>query len=138
MSTRPQLPPQQIIGPNSPGAISGDMSQASITSAVTILGQKTVGSVEYSWTGTSPVGTLIIQGSNSYSLNLNGTVNNAGIWTTLYWTLNGGSAVNSVSISGNSGNGIIDLGTGIWAFRTVYTKGSGTGTLLATLTLRVT
>lgn len=83
----------------------------------------------FKWTGTSPVGTISIQGSNDFSLNNALNPYNSGTWNTL--TLNyGGSAVTTIPISGNSGNGIVDVtATGIYAVRLVYTAGSGSGTL---------
>lgn len=138
MSQRPRIPPQVVIGPGSPGNVSGDMSQASITSAVTILGSNTLGSYAYSWTGTTPVGTLAIQISDDYALAADGqTVVNAGTWNTVYFTLNGSTVVNSAPVSGNTGNGMIEFSTGAWAIRTVYTKTSGTGTLVATIAAKV-
>lgn len=86
-----------------------------------------------SWTGTSPVGTVSVQGSNDYLLNPEGAVMNAGTWNTL--TLNyGGSAVTTVPVTGNTGNGMIDvIATGIYAVRLIYTAGSGTGSLTVTM-----
>lgn len=138
MSQRPRIPPQVVIGTGSPGSVSGDMS-ASITSAVTILGASTLGSMSYSWTGTSPVGTIALQISDDYALSADGkTVVNAGTWNSVYFQLNGSSTlVNSAPLSGNSGNGIIEFNTGAWAIRTVYTRTSGTGTLSATITAKV-
>lgn len=86
-----------------------------------------------SWSGSSPVGTVSVQGSNDYSQNAEGAVQNAGTWNTL--TLNyGGSAVTTVPISGNTGNGLIDLvATGVYAIRLIYTATSGTGNLVVTM-----
>ena len=58
---------------------------------------------------------------------------NPGTWNTL--TLNyGGAAVTSVPVSGNTGNGMIDVtATGIYAIRLIYTAGSGTGSLTVTM-----
>lgn len=121
MSTRSNLRPQAVI-------TNGDMSLASITSNPTILQSLTVGSYSYSWAGTAPVGTVAIQVSNDYSLNSNGTVKNAGTWITITVFYNG-AFVQSVPVSGNSGEGLIDWSTGAYAIRTVYTKTSGIGTL---------
>ena len=86
-----------------------------------------------SWTGSSPVGTISVQGSNDFYQNPEGGIQNAGTWSTL--TLNyGGSAVTSIPISGNSGNGVIDVtATGIYAVRLIYTATSGTGSLTVTM-----
>lgn len=124
MSTRSNLKPHQVIE-------DGDMSAASITSQVTVLQTLTIGSYTYSWSGSTPVGTIAIQASNDYKLSSTGEVLNAGTWTTLYFTLDGASVVNSAPVSGNTGTGLIEFSTGAYAIRTVYTKGSGTGTLQA-------
>lgn len=131
MSSRSNLRPQAVIGTGSSPVVSGDMSAATITSNPTVLQSLTVGSYTYSWVGTAPVGTVAVQISNDYSLNPNGTVNNAGTWTTIFFTLNGSSVVSSAPVSGGTGNGIIEWTTGAYAIRTVYTKTSGTGTLQA-------
>lgn len=124
MSTRSNLKPHQVI-------TDGNMASASITSQVTVLQTLTIGSYSYSWSGSTPVGTIAIQASNDYKLDAAGNVLNAGTWTTLYFTLDGSSVVNSAPVSGNTGTGLIEFSTGAYAIRTVYTKGSGTGTLQA-------
>lgn len=130
MSYRPQLSPFKVI-------TNGDMSAASITSAVTVIQKISMMSYAYSWAGTSPVGTIAVQVSNDYALDPNGSVANAGTWNTLTFNLNG-SAVTSAPVSGNSGSGFIDIDqTGAYAIRTVYTKTSGTGTLQATVNGKV-
>lgn len=121
MSTRSNLRPQSVI-------TNGNMAAVSITSLVTILQSMTVGSYSYSWSGTSPVGILELQGSNDYALNGDGSVKNAGTWTIFSLDLNG-SIVSSIPITGNTGNGVIEWTTGVYALRTVYTKTSGIGTL---------
>lgn len=130
MSQRPRIPPESVI-------TNGDMSQATITSAVTLLPSLTLGTYAYSWAGTAPVGNLAIQISNDYSLYPNGTVNNAGTWNTVYVTLNGSSVVNAIPVSGATGNGIVEWSTGAYAIRTVYTKTSGSGTLQAVFAAKV-
>lgn len=124
MSTRPHLAPYQVI-------TNGDMSLTSITSSVTIIQKISMLSYSYSWAGTTPVGTIIVQVSNDYSLNADGTVHNSGTWNTL--TLNvGGTPATSIAVSGNTGTGFVDIDQlGAYAIRTVYTKGSGIGTLQA-------
>jgi hypothetical protein len=96
-----------------------------ITSLVTIISNQSMMSYQYSWTGSSPVGTISIEVSNDYELNSDGTVRTAGTWTPL--------TLSSVpSVSGNTGDGLIDIDQiGAYAIRTVYTAGSGTGTLTA-------
>lgn len=124
MSTRTNFPPQKVI-------TSGDMSATTITSSATILRSMSGCSYTFSWSGTSPVGTLSVEVSNDYSLNPDGSVNNAGTWNPL--TLNvSGTFVASIPVSGNTGKGAINVSEiEFWAIRTVYTKASGTGTLTA-------
>jgi hypothetical protein len=130
MADRPKLSQQPVI-------VDGDMS-GDIVSKPTILNQLTVGTYTYSWSGTSPVGSVSVQISNDYSLNANGTVLNPGTWVTVYFTLNGSSVVNSAPISGNSGEGAIEWTTGANAIRTIYTFASGVGTLQAVFNGKVT
>jgi hypothetical protein len=122
MSSRPQLNPQSVI-------TNGDMSQATLTSLVTIIQKVSMFSYSIAWTGSSPVGTAVIQVSNDYSENAAGGVANPGTWNTLVFE-SGGSTTNSIAISGNSGNAMVDiLQTGTYAVRVQYTKVSGTGSL---------
>lgn len=121
MSTRTSLRPNIVLN-------AGNMT-GNLTSNPTILQSITRPSYSLAWTGTSPVGTVSVQFSNDYSLNPNGTVDNAGTWNTATLNLNG-SAVTTVPISGNTGNAFIDIeGTGAYAMRLIYTAGSGTGSL---------
>lgn len=116
MASRPILPPFPVI-------TNGDMSQATITSAVTVIQNVSMLSYDISWSGTSPVGAMTVQVSNTYKQNADGTVANAGNWTTLALSA-------AAPVSGNTGNGFIDVdGTAGYAIRLVYTKTSGTGTL---------
>lgn len=129
MSTRTSLRPVIVFN-----AVSMASSQ---TSAVTILQSLSKLAYTISWTGSSPVGTLALQGSNDYSLNPNGTVDNTGTWSPLTVSYNG-SNTSSISISGNSGSGIIDVAnTGLYAVRLVYTAGSGSGSLTAVINAKV-
>ncbi len=130
MSARTNLRPQSVI-------TAGDMSTASITSSPTILQSLTLVNYAVTWSGTSPVGTLAVQASDDYALTPGGAVQNAGTWNTLPLDL-AGASVTSIPITGNSGNGMIDIdGLGAYAIRLVYTKGSGTGTLNATINGKV-
>ncbi len=130
MSSRPKIDPYAVI-------VNGDMSQASITSSVTLTPSLSMISYGFSWSGTSPVGTIQIQSSNDYKLNPDGSVANAGTWNTITF-LSAGSAVSSFAVSGNTGNGMIDLfETAAYALRAVYTKGSGVGTLQAIVNAKV-
>lgn len=123
MSSRPIYYPTPVIGSNS--GVSGDMSAASITSLVTVITNISMMSYSYSWTGTSPVGTITVQVSNDYSQNAAGAVLNAGTWNTLPLSA-------ATGVSGNTGNGLVDIDQlGANAIRTVYTKTSGVGTLTA-------
>lgn len=130
MSSRPRIKKFQVI-------TNGNMASASVTSAVTIIEDLSLIGYAYSWDGTSPIGTIEVQLSNNYALNTDGTVSNAGTWTTMTVDYMG-SPVQSVPVTGNTGNGFIDiLETGAYAIRTVYTKTSGIGTLQAIVNAKV-
>lgn len=123
MSSRPILSPFPVI-------TNGDMS-GNIISAVTVIQNSSMLSYDISWAGTAPVGVMSVQVSNTYSQYADGTVRNAGNWTTL--TLSAPPAV-----SGNTGNGFIDVdATGAFAIRLVYTRTSGVGTMNATISGKV-
>lgn len=130
MSSRPILSPYQIIGGNQPGSVSGNMT-ATITSPVTVIQNLSMVSYSYSWTGSSPVGLITVQVSNDYTQNPAGVVTNPGTWNTLPLS-------STPSVSGNTGNGQIDIDANAgYALRTVYTPVSGTGTLSATIVGKV-
>jgi hypothetical protein len=94
--------------------ISGDMSQASITSIGFNIANYDIAGLQITWSGSSPTGTLV----------LNGSAYNGG-----YLPLPGFS-VNSPS--GSNGGTLIDLTvTSMLWLQLVYTKISGTGTLNA-------
>ena len=137
MSTRTNLKPSQVIpSPQGNPANSGSMA-ANITSAPTVLQSISQVSYSVSWTGTTPVGALSVQVSNDYSINPNGTVNNAGTWNTMTLQYNG-SAVTTIPVTGNSGSGLIDItDTAAYAIRLVYTATSGTGSLVAIINGKV-
>jgi hypothetical protein len=104
---------------------------ANITSAPTVLQSLSTCSYSASWSGTSPVGTLSIQLSNDFALNPNGTVQNAGTWTTGELSV-AGTPASSIPVTGNTGTALIDpIQTSAYAIRLVYTAASGTGTLQA-------
>lgn len=132
---RPQ-PVIGIVGSNNSG-VSGSMG-ASITSAVTILGSCSGYSYEFSWvSGSTPVGAIGIQSSNSYSLLPNGKVNNAGTWTNIYFLVNGALA-NTAAVSGNSGSIFCNIPNDMsFAVRLVYTFTSGTATATAIINGKV-
>lgn len=123
MASRPILSPYSVI-------TNGDMS-GNITSAVTVIQNTSMIGYDISWTGSSPVGSMSVEVSNTYSQNADGTVRNAGNWTTL--TLS-----STTNVSGSPGNGFIDVdATGAFAIRLVYTRVSGTGTMNAIVTGKV-
>lgn len=128
MSTRTGLRPHAVIAGVSMGA--------SITSEATVLQSLSSASYEVSWTGTSPVGTLALQVSNTYTVGSAGG-GAGGTWTTVPVELSG-AVVTSIPVVGNTGNGFIDvtLNAG-YAMRLVYTRVSGTGTLTATFVGKV-
>lgn len=129
MSSRPNSPKYPVI-------VNGNMS-GNITSAVTILQLLTVGTYSYSWSGTAPVGNISVEVSNDYAIDAGGNVINPGTWTAIYFTLNGSSTVNAAPVSGNTGTGIIEFTTGVYAIRTKYAFTSGTGTLQAIINCKV-
>ncbi len=130
MSTRSVLRPTEVI-------TAGNMASTTVTSLPTVLQSLTLLSYEVSWTGTSPVGTLALEVSNSFALAPDGTTAVAGTWTTVPLEL-AGAEVTSIPISGSTGNGFIDvtLNAG-YAMRLLYTKASGVGTLTATVSGKV-
>ena len=121
MAIRPELGPIQVV--------TNGLMTASITSLVTLIPKISMLSYSYSWSGTSPAGSIAVQVSNDYSIGPTGLVVNAGTWTALYFEV-AGSAASSFSVSGNTGTGFADIyQTGAYAIRTVYNFVSGTGTL---------
>lgn len=126
MSTRTTLRPYPVI-------TAGNMA-VNITSSPTVLNGLTKAAYQASWSGSTPVGTLSVQGSNDYALSSDGqTVANAGHWVTL--TLNvDGTPSTTVSVSGNTGSDLINMSElAFFAIRLIYTAGSGTGTMNATI-----
>lgn len=121
MSSRPILAPFQVI-------TNGDMS-GDITSEVSIIQNVSMIAYDVSWSGSTPVGTLTVEVSNTYQKNGAGAVKVAGNWTAMPLT---------TSVSGNSGTAFLDcLATGAYAIRLKYTRTSGTGTLNATISGKV-
>jgi hypothetical protein len=85
---------------------------------------------DISWTG-SPTGTFSVEVSNTYTLNADGSPGKPGNWTAL--TLSA-----AVTASGSPGNAFIDIDAISAAFiRLTYTPSSGTGTLNAVATAKV-
>lgn len=129
MSSRTTFRPQVVLNA---GSMAGNL-----TSSPTILQSLTMVSYAISWTGSTPVGTVSVEGSNDYALTAVGTVANAGTWTPLELSVNGLPST-TVTISGNTGKGIIDVvKTAIYAVRLIYTAGSGTGSLTAVINGKV-
>lgn len=131
MSTRTNARPTTVIK-------AASMAAATITSSPTILQSLSMVSYSVVWTGSSPIGTLSVQASNDVQIGIDGTVvAGTGTWNTLYFNYNG-SLVSSIPVSGNSGNGLINLSNlSFYAIQLVYTKTSGTGSLTATVTGKV-
>lgn len=123
MASRPLITPHSVIE-------DGDMS-TSITSDVTFISNLSMLSYDVSWSGSSPLGAMSVEVSNTYAENSDGSVKTAGNWTTLALSA-------PAPVSGNTGNGFIDIdATGANAIRLVYTRTSGTGTLNAKLCAKV-
>lgn len=130
MSSRPVFLPASVI-------TNGAMATATLTSAVTIIKQLSMVSYALSWSGTSPVGTAEVQVSNDYSQNSDGSVKNAGTWTSLTLSVSG-SPSTTIAISGNTGTAFIDVDlVAAYAVRLLYTKTSGTGVLQAVIAGKV-
>lgn len=120
----------------------GDMSQASITSAVTNISFLDDVGVQFNWSG-APVGTFQIQISadhaQDYSSPPNVTV--PGNWVPLtftYWDAGTSTFITGTTIPTSVGSPIyLDLAllSSPW-IRAVYTKVSGTGTLQAFITAK--
>jgi hypothetical protein len=104
---------------------------ANITSQPTVIQNTSKISYDVSWVGSAPVGTLQVQVSNSYTQNSDGSVKNAGNWTTLTLDV-------TPTVSGNTGNGFIDLlEMASYAVRLVYVRTSGTGVMTAIIAGKV-
>lgn len=123
MASRPLMGPFPVI---TDGDMSGD-----IISLPTIIQNISMLSYDISWAGTTPVGAMSIQVSNTFSQNADGTIRDGGNWTTV--------PLSSVpAVSGNTGNGFIDVDAlGAYAVRLVYTRASGTGLMNAKITAKV-
>lgn len=123
MSSRPQFNPYLVI-------TNGSMA-TSLLSKVTIAQKLSMVSYAIVWSGTSPVGSITVEVSNDYSQNDDGSVRNAGNWSTL--TLSG-----TGDVVGNTGTGFIDIDAQAgYALRLRYTRVSGTGTMNVTVNGKV-
>ena len=118
MASRPLIKPFQVI-------TNGDMS-ANIISEVTIVDNISAISYDISWSGTTPVGAISVQVSNTYKENANSSAFLVpGNWSTLPLS-------SSTTVSGNTGTGAIDIQiTGFSAIRLIYTASSGIGSMQA-------
>lgn len=115
MSSRPQLAPYTVIE-------NGDMA-TSLTSQVTIIQKLSMISYTCRWVGSSPVGEMVVEVSNDYSQNADGTERNPGTWVTLPLS-------STPTVSGNADGGFIDIDAQAgYAIRIRYERTSGTGTL---------
>lgn len=124
MSSRPQIRPFPVM--------TNESMATSLISDITIVDDISMISYDISWSnGATPVGVMSVQVSNSYSINADGSVRDAGNWTTL--TLS-----STTNVSGNSGNGAIDIdSTAFYAIRLVYTRTSGSGVMNAKVCCKV-
>lgn len=129
MSSRPLIAPKHLVVDQS--------MAASFNSAPTITQMLSMISYDISWSGTSPVGTISVECSNTFKLDPAGGTLVTGNWTTMTLDYNG-SSVTSIPVTGNTGNIFIDIDeTAAYAIRIVYTKTSGTGTMNATVAAKV-
>lgn len=104
---------------------------ADITSDITIIQKLSLISYSISWNGTSPLGEVIVEVSNDYTQNSDGSVKNAGTWNELPLDL-------PAAVSGNVDNGFIDVeSNGGYALRLRYLRTSGTGTIQAVISAKV-
>lgn len=123
MSSRPLITPHLVL--------TNASMATSLTSQVTIVSNISMLSYQAVWSaGATPIGTMDIQASNDYSINMDGSVRNAGSWSTLPITQ---------AVSGNSGTGFFDIEVvSGYAYRLIYTRVSGTATLNVTIVGKVT
>lgn len=123
MAFRPEVRPYQVL---TNGSMAG-----SLTSSVTIIQKISKVSYTFVWSaGSTPVGTVSVQGSNDYAVDSQGNVSNSGNWKTLTIT-DAGALATTVAVSGATGSTGIDVETGFYAIRAIYTRSSGSGTLNA-------
>lgn len=129
MANRPLFTPTAVI-------VNGNMA-SSISGSPTIINWLSIISYQVSWAGTTPVGNLMLETSNDYSKNPDGTVKNAGNWIAVPLNVDG-VVGNSIPITGNTGGGIIDVDLiGTYAVRLSYSATSGTGLLQAIIAGKV-
>ena len=108
--------------------VNGDMSLGSITTDAILKDKFSLISFAYSWVGTAPVGTIIVQVSNDYTVDNFNNPLNPGTWNTIPFSDSSGATVTSAAVTGDTGNGYINIGPiAAYAIRTVYTSTSGVG-----------
>lgn len=123
MSSRPQFNPYPAIK-------NGNMA-TSLTSDITIIQKLSEISYSYNWVGTSPAGTVVVEVSNDYSQNGDGTTKNPGTWNIAPLSA-------ATNVTGSTGDGFIDLvGIAAYAIRTRYTPTSGSGILNVVVNAKV-
>lgn len=128
MSTRTRIAPVTLPVLN--------MASSSNSQAM-ILKSNTGFSFSVAWAGSTPTGTLQLQVSDDYSLSPTGQIINSGTWNNAPMNVNGAYAT-TISISGNTGNGMIDASpTRVHAVRLAYTESGGTGTMTIVFTAGV-
>lgn len=109
---------------------SGDMSTASLTSAVTNVQFLDNIGIQLNFTGT-PTGSFAVQVSADYAQDDYGNVTNTGNWVSL-------ALSPAPSASGAADTAYVDIiQTSAPWIRTVYTRVSGTGTLNAFITAKM-
>ena len=124
MSSRPQLSPYPVINAES--------MATDIISVPTVIQKLSMISYEVIWSGTAPIGEIIVEGSNDYSENVDGSVKNPGHWAMLPLS-------SSTPVIGNDDSGMIDIfATSVYAIRIRYVRSSGTGTLTVVASGKVT
>jgi len=123
MASRPLITPYQVI-------TNGDMT-TTVISIPTIIQNTSMVSYDISWAGSGLSGTIQVQVSNTYSQNSDGSIKNAGNWTSLVLS-------NPTLVTTDTGAGFIDLDSvAAYAIRLVYTPTAGSGALNATLVSKV-
>lgn len=137
MASRPQFSPTPVIPSAAAVPANSTNMAANITSAPTIVQKLSMISYHATWAGAVPVGVISVEASNNYALNADGTVKNAGTWVTIP-LLYQGAVVQSVPVTGNTGDGIVDIDAiATYAIRLVYTATSGTGALTVIINAKV-
>ncbi len=134
---RPQvvIPNKTATPPNS-----SDMSE-DIISAPTVLQSLSLFSYAITWDGVNVddgYHTVAVQGSNDFIVQADGYSDmSTADWANLVVEYNG-NPVTTIPLPSDSGTGIIDAQTSLYAVRLVYTTNGGTGTIKATINGKVT